>query len=301
MSKLHASPPCPNYSVAKRAAAETDLDIDVARATGRAIQDQAPPVFSLEQVYGYRTSKAFALIVQTLHALRYDVQWWHLNAADYGVAQTRRRLILVARRDGRVVRPAATHCQGGCVDMFGGRLPWVGWYRAVADLVPTFPAAHLAPWQRRRLPAWWIEPDPVLVHGSSIDLVVNRSTDPSATIRSSEKNSMPRACLVADQFSSAGGGVGPARGVTVVTDADPAFTVTTRDSRRIKVVRFDHADVRRLTPRALARLQSFPDWYALPERAALACTIIGNAVPPLLMQRVMDASAAPGARSTPPG
>jgi DNA (cytosine-5)-methyltransferase 1 len=44
-----------------------------------------------------------------------------------------------------------------------------------------------------------------------------------------------------------------------------------------------------MTPRALARFQSFPDWYELPERASLACRIIGNAVPPLLMQRVMEA------------
>jgi site-specific DNA-cytosine methylase len=39
----------------------------------------------------------------------------------------------------------------------------------------------------------------------------------------------------------------------------------------------------------LARFQSFPDWYELPERNALACKIIGNAVPPLLMRRVMEA------------
>jgi DNA (cytosine-5)-methyltransferase 1 len=45
----------------------------------------------------------------------------------------------------------------------------------------------------------------------------------------------------------------------------------------------------KMTPRALARFQSFPDWYELPEHNALACKIIGNAVPPLLMRRVMEA------------
>jgi site-specific DNA-cytosine methylase len=45
----------------------------------------------------------------------------------------------------------------------------------------------------------------------------------------------------------------------------------------------------KMTPRALARFQSFPDWYELPARNALACKIIGNAVPPLLMRRVMEA------------
>jgi site-specific DNA-cytosine methylase len=44
----------------------------------------------------------------------------------------------------------------------------------------------------------------------------------------------------------------------------------------------------RMTPRALARFQAFPDTYALPDGAALACRVIGNAVPPLLMQRIGD-------------
>ena len=44
----------------------------------------------------------------------------------------------------------------------------------------------------------------------------------------------------------------------------------------------------RMTPRALARFQSFPDTYTLPENTALACRIIGGAVPPLLIQRLAE-------------
>ena len=43
----------------------------------------------------------------------------------------------------------------------------------------------------------------------------------------------------------------------------------------------------KMTPRALARFQSFPDNYALPDRASLACCILGNAAPPLLMRAVV--------------
>jgi DNA (cytosine-5)-methyltransferase 1 len=43
-----------------------------------------------------------------------------------------------------------------------------------------------------------------------------------------------------------------------------------------------------MTPRALARFQSFPDWYELPENARLAAKGIGNACPPLLMQRIYE-------------
>jgi len=43
-----------------------------------------------------------------------------------------------------------------------------------------------------------------------------------------------------------------------------------------------------MTPRALARFQTFPDWYELPDSKSLACRIIGNAVPPLLMQKCLS-------------
>jgi DNA (cytosine-5)-methyltransferase 1 len=246
---LHASPPCPNFSVAKDDATETELDIEMARGTVRAIQEQQPPVFSLEQVYGYRESVSFALIVQALRALRYDVQWWHLNAADYGVPQTRRRLILVARRDGRVVRPVATHCQGGRDDMFGGLWPWVGWHEAIQDIIDTLPDSEFAPWQLARLPADVRES--VLLDGQA-------NTNGTTCTR-----------II---------GHTPAFAVKAQTGARHATRAVLAQGRVVK-----------MTPRALARFQSFPDWYELPERNALACRIIGNAVPPLLMQRVMEA------------
>ena len=41
-----------------------------------------------------------------------------------------------------------------------------------------------------------------------------------------------------------------------------------------------------MTPRALARFQTFPDSYRLPEGRELAALIVGNAVPPRLMWRL---------------
>jgi len=43
-----------------------------------------------------------------------------------------------------------------------------------------------------------------------------------------------------------------------------------------------------MTPRTLARFQSFPDWYELPTKRSLAAYGIGNAVPPLLYQRIIE-------------
>jgi DNA (cytosine-5)-methyltransferase 1 len=43
-----------------------------------------------------------------------------------------------------------------------------------------------------------------------------------------------------------------------------------------------------MTPRALARFQSVPDTYILPDKRTLAAKVIGNMVPPLLMQRIAE-------------
>jgi len=43
-----------------------------------------------------------------------------------------------------------------------------------------------------------------------------------------------------------------------------------------------------MTPRALARFQTFPDEYDLPESKSLACRIIGNAVPSLAMTKWIE-------------
>jgi len=44
-----------------------------------------------------------------------------------------------------------------------------------------------------------------------------------------------------------------------------------------------------INPRCLARFQSFPDSYILPDKKAIAGMLVGNAVPPLLAQRIMEA------------
>lgn len=63
-----------------------------------------------------------------LHLQRWGYSTWVgvLNAADYGVPQTRKRAILLASRVRRVTAPAPTHAKNPAVDLFGVSLaPWV--------------------------------------------------------------------------------------------------------------------------------------------------------------------------------
>jgi DNA (cytosine-5)-methyltransferase 1 len=91
------------------------------------------------------------------------------------------------------------------------------------------------------------------------------------------------------------GGSNASRESTIREADTPAMTIQAGVNRRpITTPAVNHgggqARVVRLTPRALARLQSFPDTYILPDDRRVAGRIVGNAVPPLLMQRIIEAN-----------
>ncbi len=68
----------------------------------------------------------------------------------------------------------------------------------------------------------------------------------------------------------------------------PAISVGTNGDR-MRAVLFDAGNTSRvvqLTPRCLARFQSVPNSYVLPDQKRLACKVIGNMVPPLFMEKL---------------
>jgi site-specific DNA-cytosine methylase len=77
--------------------------------------------------------------------------------------------------------------------------------------------------------------------------------------------------------------------VTVVDGTNPANTVKASSGKKASRATTPSGRVVRMTPRALARFQTVPDDYALPEKNTLACKVIGNGVPCLMMQRIMEA------------
>lgn len=229
---LHASPVCTRASVANATATESEDDISMAAAVVRALEAQQPQVFSLENVWQYRTFAAFRLICDCLGRMGYFWTYDHVNAADYGVPQTRRRLILRASR--------------GLLPHLPPPVPWVGWYAAIEDLLPTLPESKLAPWQLARLP-----------------------------------QELRGSVLVAGLLNT------DCTRLTARDGDEPSFTVTTSHNQK-DVRAWTPARVVAMTPRTLARFQSLPDWYQLPDKRTLAAKVIGNMVPPLLMQRVAE-------------
>jgi site-specific DNA-cytosine methylase len=75
------------------------------------------------------------------------------------------------------------------------------------------------------------------------------------------------------------------RGLTNRQAAEPTYTVQAGSNKPARAW-LEAGRVVAMTPRALARFQSVPDSYQLPESRGLACRVIGNGVPCLLAQRI---------------
>lgn len=280
VAHLHASPSCRTASIANIGATETDEDRACAAAIVRAIDAhtaQGGRSFSLENVWAYRNYEGFARILTVLHQHSYAVDYRHVNAADYGVPQTRRRLILRAVRRswrGQVPPLHPTHRRGG--DMFSA--PWVGWYAAIEDMVPTLPPSAPAPWQMRRMPRELLESFVIEGTGANDNRAIQiaRADMPFWTVRAITRPFDTRAYLIDGDSGH------PETGAPLIRTADePAMTI--RSSRVPSHRAVVGGRWVRLTLQALGRFQTVPDTYR-----GLTPEINGNGVPCLLAQRLME-------------
>ena len=248
---LWASPPCTNFSTAKIEGKETDLDIELAFAVADAIKSLQPRYFLLENVAAYRHSESLCIIEEALLNYGYKRDRYLLNAADFGVPQTRKRFILRATHTGKL--PPLPNPE-----------PWKGWYEAIADLISTLPETQLADWQMKRLPQW-----------ISKGLLVSGSERQAA-----------RVVLVE------GAGARSDRGINFRLGAEPVWSLRASVGANRTTSRLANAvlpgKVVSLTPRALGRFQTLPDWYELPQKNSLACRGIGNGVPCLMSQKIIQ-------------
>jgi DNA (cytosine-5)-methyltransferase 1 len=314
---LWASPPCQAHSVARSKNLPDREDADVGLDVLRWVKAIGPRIVIVENVPGYTKHPAFCAIVAGLSAMGYGVRWDVVDFADMGVPQNRTRVILRAERDACLL------------PMLPAAVPWVGWYQAVEDLIPTFPESKFAPWQLKRLPLGIDVFDRTLLvtnkRESIIHAPVNPETDTRIQTRDVEEPSPTiktlmywRAFLFTDDATPAGSlrcraGSEPSNPVTAQLashtsrallvntnmsgdDGDdcrtrdgesPAFTVSTSISTRGRAW-LDSGRVVALTPRAIARLQTVPDWYVLPDTKTLAGTVLGNGVPCLAAQRIAE-------------
>ena len=107
--------PCQDYSVARNLGQSAGIEgkkgvlwwqiVRIVKEKG----EHGPKVLFLENVDRLLASPAkqrgrdFALILESLNELGYDVEWRIINAADYGMPQRRRRTYILAYKKGSVI------------------------------------------------------------------------------------------------------------------------------------------------------------------------------------------------------
>lgn len=273
---LWASPPCINFSAAKVGGKETGIDLELAIAIIEAVKTFEPTYFFLENVEAYKRSKSLAMIENTLFSLGYWCDRQVLNSADLGAPQTRRRLILRA-------------VKGAFIPHLPSAVPWVGWYEAIADLIPELPETELANWQIERLPDWLDVHDSVVIESNNTirDCTVRLKDECFPTVKATMMRrpvTVPKAILIDGQNARS-----PQKGgLNYRVKTNPSFSQSASASDRRAWLNQNR--IVAMTPRALARFQTLPDWYELPSSKQLACKGIGNGVPCLMVQEIIKAT-----------
>lgn len=145
---LWASPDCKHHSKAKGGKPVKREIRDLAWVVVRWARQVRPRVILLENVEEFRDwgpldidgrpckerkGKTFDAFVGELRRLGYRVEWRDLRACDYGAPTIRKRLFLIARRDGRrIVWPEPTHGAPRSAEVLAGaRAPW----RTAAEII----------------------------------------------------------------------------------------------------------------------------------------------------------------------
>jgi DNA (cytosine-5)-methyltransferase 1 len=232
----------------------------------KAVERTSPSAFVIENVPPLLKSEEYAEIVREAEALGYSIEGQVLNAADFGVPQTRRRAIVIAVKGSRPRFPTRTHLDPSLATLpLDGLRPW----RTVRDAIGDLP----------RVPDganWHVGRNPTLKSleryryvpegGNRWDLYRSRpDLTPNCWIRKVSGGTDLFGRLWWDR---------------------PAFTIRTEFFKPEKG-RYLHPEANRpLTHREAARLQTFPDTFEFVGSKTSVARQIGNAVPPLLAKAI---------------
>ncbi len=135
----------------------------------------------------------------------------------------------------------------------------VGWYEAIKDLIPELPLSDLLPAQHEVIQA---------------KLVNYPRTEALLIERTGFRDGTPQ----------------------IKEPSEPCWTIKKsiftdqRGNNRSRFIDLWLADgtVKALTIEAIARIQSFPNWYHLPDKISVAGSLLGYSVPPLLVQKLLS-------------
>jgi DNA (cytosine-5)-methyltransferase 1 len=110
---LVGGPPCQAFSIAGKRRALDDIRGQLIFDFVRLVSEVKPQVFIMENVPNitkFDQGHLFSTIIESLSALGYHVDYKVLYAADYGIAQMRKRVFVVGCQRQKLNFPTPTHC-----------------------------------------------------------------------------------------------------------------------------------------------------------------------------------------------
>jgi DNA (cytosine-5)-methyltransferase 1 len=254
---VQLSPPCTQYSQANLFPDLTDPSALALDNCYHILEHLNPDRIIIENVRAYQHSDSIRKFRQWLNISGYTYIEQVINCANIGIPQSRIRYFLMAVKKGnRLNFLPKTHSSktSGQLDLFGDNLkPWVGWYEAVKDLIPDMELTELSANQKLALNGCKMD-RPLLIP------TIGYHSDLPPIYHQNQLAPTVKAMMMSDG-----------------------------DSERKGCWRLiDNCEVREMSVRGLARLQTFPDDMILSGNKGLDCKIIGNAIPPLALQRILE-------------
>lgn len=263
-------PPCPPYSKSRfyRTEMPRGLDDPVGQETLggylNVLESLLPRAFVLENVAGmaYGVHRdALDIVLDTADRLGYKADWRILNAADFGVPQIRQRLFVVGTRSGSFTWPEGTYAKEPRDSEDRARKPWITAGEAIGDLdTPenSDDTGHFA-------------------GGKYHDLLEQIPPGQNYLYYTKERGHPNPVFKWRSRYWSF---------LLKLSPDLPSWTVQARRSNNMGPL---HWQNRILRISEIKRLQTFPDDWKLEGRTESQWRQVGNAVPPLLAQRLGEA------------
>ncbi len=294
-------PPCQAYSIIGRARGNmvNDLRNHLYIYYGEFLKRYAPKYFVFENVLGLLSAKDeigelyFDKMRELFKSIGYSIEYKILSANEYGILQSRKRVILVGKKEtkssGFYPEPNKWHPEVSVWELFSD-LPRIK--AGEGDVRPQAMQSYEGKWLydagiKNGLPVTWHQSRPntvqdLEIYRIAVNLWNNHNKRLEYNLLPSHLKSHKFTQSFTDRFKVVAGNLPVSHTVIAHISKDGHYYI--------------HPDIeqnRSITPREAARIQAFPDDYYFeslsgkPSRTS-AFKQIGNAVPVLLSQKIAE-------------